>query len=202
MTFKTPLIKNNRFDSLKSPNSNSFTQRRTRSYPSLKRISHNNNVLEGKSLRRTSSARFETRTNKKYKAPLCINNLNAFPILNEILPTKKECSMNYIAITKNLNKTETDEKDKVKEGWVRLTKKNNKIITEYGYQKENVEEEEEDYHDRAQKHIYKLVVRWQKERDEKNELLLDMSPYWNEPSLLEPLDEDLDDDTEEEYDDN
>ena len=52
MTFKTPLIKNNRFDSLKSPNSNSFTQRRTRSYPSLKRISHNNNVLEGKSLRR------------------------------------------------------------------------------------------------------------------------------------------------------
>mgnify|MGYP001498011406 CR=1 FL=1 len=68
MPINTPLIKNNRFEILRTENKNTFGQRRTRSSPSLNRA-HHNNVIDGQSLRRINSARFETRTHKKYKAP-------------------------------------------------------------------------------------------------------------------------------------
>ena len=199
MPINTPLIKNNRFEILRTENKNTFGQRRTRSSPSLNRA-HHNNVIDGQSLRRINSARFETRTHKKYKAPLSINDINAFPVLNNTCIIKQPITtMNYTEATQNLCEVEDEKENTIKEGWVRLIKYNNKIKIEYGPQKEKPIYYEEEFHDRAQRHLYHLVVRWQNERDDKNELLGDMSPYWNEPSLLEPLDEDLYD-SEEEYD--
>ena len=186
MPANTPLVKNNRFDALKSENSNPFMQRRTRSTPSLR----NNYKTDGSPLRRINSAKFETRTMKKYKAPLNINNINAFPLLEgtQTIVTKIPSKMNFCKATQNLNKEIKENTNTVKPGWVKLSKTDKGIKMEYGA----IETEpfyEEEFHDRAQRYLYSLVVRWQNERDELNDLLGDMSPYWNEPSLLEPIED-------------
>lgn len=186
MSANTPLVKNNRFDILKSENSNPFMQRRTRSSPSLR----NNYKTDGSALRRINSAKFETRTMKKYKVPLNINNINAFPSLegSHKIITKIPSNMNFFQATQNLNEEIKEATNTVKEGWVNLSKTNKGIKMEYGPIKTELFYEEE-FHDRAQRYLYSLVVRWQNERDELNDLLGDMSPYWNEPSLLEPIED-------------
>lgn len=48
-------------------------------------------------------------------------------------------------------------------------------------------------YNRINRRIDNMISKWQKYRDDQNELLLDRSPFWNEPSLHDPVIDDYDD---------
>lgn len=206
---KNPLPRNTRFDILKNDEANPFMQRRTKSYPNMSTIrDRDRDRNAGNKLRRINSARFESKSRIKYKPRLDVNSMTMFPQLGKIVTSPKiSRGPSFSKIIQNLEEsTDTVDKNPIKKGWVRLTKgRENRVKFEYNYEEEESMEDNEDYHDSAQKVMTSMVHRWQDYRDYQNETYGDMSPYWNTGSLLESQSEDEDDyldDSESEYEDN
>ena len=201
--YKIPQQRNTRFDVLKSDESNPFLQRRTKSYPVMPSVRNRNNEM-GNRLRRINSARFESKTNIKYKPRLDVNSMKMFPKLVDItVTTKKQTGPSFSKIIQNLEQSIKIDEESLPKGWVRLTRNDkNQVNFEYNND-DSIINYEEDYHDRAQRFVTAMVHRWQDERDKQNEIYGDMSPYWNTPSLLEPQYDSEEEETDgEEYEDN
>ena len=123
------------------------------------------------------------------------NDTKNFPELSSSSYSKskentKEDSINFASLFKKKEKKVYD----VKPGWVKITRNNNKKVFKYGkptkkYCINNTENMDEDTKQALliNKTLNNLIERWQNERDEKNDVFEQWSPYWNEKDLREPL---------------
>ena len=68
--------------------------------------------------------------------------------------------------------------------WI-YNNKTGKWIQTKGCMKEVEEMKEIEEYYKIMNAINSLILNWQTYRDEQNELLLDRSPFWNEPSLFD-----------------
>ena len=153
------------------------------------------------------------------------NNYELFPELstrdiptNETNPTH----MNYAEVTKPVKCT--IENNEVQEGWVKISLTDNKIV--YSKNKNDVKREIDSQNiqnplidgldNDQQTQLQDMVMRWETFRNNENEMYEEMSRFWHEKSLLDPLsddcysepsdvdessDEDMDEDLDEYYDD-
>lgn len=138
----------------------------------------------------------------KYIPPHCRNSKeqekyvlkeNNFPALVDIKKSE-DSTLNFACMLKG--ETEVTNKSNVKAGYVRLYFKGNKIMKEFGPEDSTYIEYKEDEIIRKQKIIINMIKRWQKYRDEQNDLYSDRSEFWNKASLLDITDDnesDLDD---------
>ena len=152
------------------------------------------------------------------------NNYELFPELstrdiptNETNPTH----MNYAEVTKPVKCT--IENNEVQEGWVKISLTDNKIV--YSKNKNDVKREIDSQNiqnplingldNDQQTQLQDMVMRWETFRNNENEMYEEMSRFWHEKSLLDPLsddcysessdvdessDEDMDEDLDEYYD--
>ena len=104
--------------------------------------------------------------------------------------------MNYAEVTKPVECT--IEKNDVKEGWVKISLANNKIV--YSKNKNDVKREMDirnikiplinGLDNNQQNQLQDMVMRWETYRNNENEMYEEMSPFWHEKSLLDPLSDD------------
>jgi len=134
--------------------------------------------------------------NKKYLPPNKRNNENESNIIinNKNFPELVSNTKNIINKNSNIDFASLFRKkekkiQKVKPGWVKISKINNQTLFEYGKQKVQTKTIDEETEQKILINITldNLIERWQNERDELNEVLGDSSPYWNERNLREPL---------------
>ena len=142
--------------------------------------------------------KFKPQQKKKFN--LVIND-EAFPSLGQDKQNEKNNEkepMNFSAVTKQQQQTKKDtviEPKDAEPGWIKLwkTKNDGIIYSNYGlptkWRNDEYLRDEKDF-----KIVSKqILVQWQNERDEINELLGDRSPYYDTPSLLEYLPEEDED---------
>jgi len=145
--------------------------------------------------------KFKPQPKKKFN--LVINDV-AFPSLGQEKKNEKKNEknekepMNFSAVTKQKQQTKKDtviEPKDAEPGWIKLWKTGNDgiIYSSYGlptkWRNDEYLRDEKDF-----KIVSKqILVQWQNERDEINELLGDRSPYYDTPSLLEYLPEEDED---------
>ena len=135
---------------------------------------------------------------EKYIAPHKRNNMNifrkdepaflytdeAFPTFNTSI-TEQKCNMDYKGRVEQEQKEVSQTTDEVPPGMIRW-KYNQK--TQTWSRKDGCSKEMDDY--RSEFELYQqenkqnaLINRWQEYRDIQNELLNDLSPFWNMPPL-------------------
>ena len=152
------------------------------------------------------------------------DNYELFPELSTKEITTNETNsthMNYAEVTKPVKCT--IEKNEVQEGWVKMSLVNNKFV--YSKNKNDVKREMDirniqiplinGLDNNQQNQLQDMVMRWENYRNNENEMYEEMSPFWHEKSLLDPLsddcysessdidessDEDIDEELEEYYD--
>ena len=142
--------------------------------------------------------KFKPQQKKKFN--LVIND-EAFPSLGQDKQNEKNNEkepMNFSAVTKQQQQTKKDtviDPKDAEPGWIKLWKTGNDgiIYSSYGlptkWRNDEYLRDEKDF-----KIVSKqILVQWQNERDEINELLGDRSPYYDTPSLLEYLPEEDED---------
>ena len=213
------LKKNNRFDVLKETSerrSNTRNQNKTKN-PKRKHYQKGGNDYQkgGKHYQKNSN-----NNNVSFS-----NNYELFPELStKDIPTNETnpTHMNYAEVTKPVECTM--EKNEVQEGWVKISLVDNKIV--YSKNKNDVKREMDirniqiplinGLDNDQQTQVQDMVMRWETFRNNENEMYEEMSPFWHEKSLLDPLsddcysepsdvdessDEDMDEDLDEYYDD-
>ena len=131
------------------------------------------------------------KTHKPAPAPDLESEL-AFPSLGEEFRSKEVETLDFASVANRVDHAPIEEPDDqettVPPGWVCMRMKDGKITDRrttatVGLDPPTAEVD-------AARVVTEMVNRWQAERDSLNELLGDMSPYWD--SL--PIDEELDDD--------
>ena len=166
-----------------------------------KNINNESNRFKNKSNRfKNKSDRFKNKSdrfkNKEYLPPNKRNNENESNIIinNKNFPELVSNTKNIINKNSNIDFASLFRKkekkiQKVKPGWVKISKINNQTLFEYGKQKVQTKtiDEETEQKNLINITLDNLIERWQNERDELNEVLGDSSPYWNERNLREPL---------------
>ena len=205
------LKKNNRFDVLKET---SERRSNTRNQNKTKNPKRNHYQKGGNHYQKNSND-----NNVSFS-----NNYELFPELstrdiptNETNPTH----MNYAEVTKPVKCT--IENNEVQEGWVKISLTDNKIV--YSKNKNDVKREIysqniqnpliDGLDNDQQTQLQDMVMRWETFRNNENEMYEEMSRFWHEKSLLDPLsddcysepsdvdessDEDMDEDLDEYYD--
>ena len=115
---------------------------------------------------------------------------HAFPSLGEELRPKKEETLDFASAANKIENVseEDDEETAVPRGWACMRMKNGKIIDRRPPATTLLDiPTDGQYADRV---LTGMVKRWQSERDSLNELLGDMSPYWDSLPIGEELEED------------
>jgi len=136
--------------------------------------------------------------NEKYIAPHKRNNINlfrkdhpkflytdeAFPTFNTPI-TKQKSDMDFKEKVKTEQVEASDTTDEVEPGMIRwkYDRKSQKWARKDGCSKEMDEYRREYELYQQEEKEYALIDRWQEYRDIQNELLKDLSPYWNMPSI-------------------
>lgn len=114
----------------------------------------------------------------------------AFPRLGEELRTKEGESLDFASVANRVDHVPIEESDEqettIPPGWICLRMKDGKITDRHLATTTDHCPHEED----VERAIYEMVNRWQSERDSLNELLGDMSPYWDSLPIGEELDDD------------
>tara|TARA_Y100000768_G_C23962573_1_gene676136 strand:+ start:211 stop:894 length:684 start_codon:yes stop_codon:yes gene_type:complete len=183
--------KNNRFDALKSePNKNNQHSKMNRN------DKRNRNKQKDKYINMI----IKKENVKKDQNKLFSNNLEMFPELSLSKNHKndtKEIETSYADITKPLNVEKP--KEEVKEGWVKIVRKNNKTEFVYKDTKKNIDESDlsdnadnlvDGLDSKQSQELTNLVIRWENFRNEQNEKYEEDSPFWHEKSLLDDLSDD------------
>ena len=115
-------------------------------------------------------------TNSKLKKEIKVNDEMEFPDLSRPVVEKK-----VILDYKNMKEIE-EQKEKVKEGWVKIYYKDNKIVKEYGkvpHIKIKKIKQEKNYQNEVQEVIKSMITRWEYE-DKLKENEIDYYYYYNE----------------------
>ena len=115
-------------------------------------------------------------TNSKRKKGIKVNDEMEFPDLSRPVVEKK-----VILDYKNMKEIE-EQKEKVKEGWVKIYYKDNKIVKEYGkvpHIKIKKIKQEKNYQNEVQEVIKSMITRWEYE-DKLKENEIDYYYYYNE----------------------
>tara|TARA_B100000424_G_C22886010_1_gene471409 strand:+ start:660 stop:1109 length:450 start_codon:yes stop_codon:yes gene_type:complete len=115
-------------------------------------------------------------TESKLKKEIKVNDELEFPDLSTPVVEKK-----VILDYKNMKEIE-EQKEKVKEGWVKIYYKDNKIIKEYGkvsHKKIKKIKQEKNYQNEVQEVIKSMITRWENE-DKLKENEIDYYHYYDE----------------------
>ena len=143
----------------------------------------------------------KTAPKKKVAVEVVINDVNAFPSLNDTMKTNNKKSGTPISFSSALSKktevAKIEEKNELKPGWVYIRKHNGVIQTRYGAPVlfENREEQESI---KLGNILFKYrIAREQYERDMDVERLGDLSEYYGEPTLDEIYENDVENKREE-----
>lgn len=139
--------------------------------------------------------------NQKNKFDIKLEN---FPSLltnrEETIKTNVDSGMNmcYKDKIKTLFKNKRKSNKIIEPGMIRwlYNNKTGEWIQTKGCMKELEEMKEIEEYYKIMNAVNGLILKWQTYRDEQNELLLDRSPFWNEPSLF---DWDFDENDEDEF---
>ncbi len=221
----TMLKKNNRFDVLKETSvrrSNTRNQNKTNNPKKNRYQKGDNHYQKGDNHYQKGDNHYQKNSNNNNVS--FSNNYELFPELStkDIATNEpKATHMNYAEVTKPVECT--IEKNEVQEGWVKISLDDNKIV--YSKNKNDVNREMDirniqiplinglDNYQQTQ--LQDMVMRWETYRNNQNEMYEEMSPFWHEKSLLDPLsddcysepsdvdessDEDMDEDLDEYYD--
>lgn len=124
-------------------------------------------------------------TNSKLKKEIKVNDEMEFPDLSRPVVEKK-----VILDYKNMKEIE-EQKEKVKEGWVKIYYKDNKIVKEYGkvpHIKIKKIKQEKNYQNEVQEVIKSMITRWEYE-DKLKENEIDYYYYYYNENEYETEDE-------------
>ncbi len=112
--------------------------------------------------------------NSKLKKEIKVNDETEFPDLSRSI-VKEKLILDY----KNMKEIE-EQKEKVKEGWVKIYYKDNKIVKEYGKVPHTKikKKQEKNYQNEVQEVIKSMITRWEYE-DKLKENEIDYYYYYN-----------------------
>ncbi len=185
--------------------------------------------IGGANQRKAYSSKVNNKKNNKYVPPnmrngrknnvhnnTFKNDIKHFPLLTSYSSSKDNNTNNMNSPNLNMNFSSLFKKKEkkvcdVKQGWVKISRVNNKSEFKFGKKTRKYYIRKTDNIDEDKKQAIivnatfdNLVERWQNERDEMNEVLEEWSPYWNKKDLREPLSDNEyeSSDTEDDYDNN